>query len=258
MIRMGDGSALEPGRGFALFDFIRGFGAPFSAALHLLHRREFTGRLTLPLAANFCAVSLALSLTWFWARPLLAGLLEGSPLLRDGQSPESLGLWMAIAGLWWLAPAVLESALGPVLEPLVDLTERRIGGEGMRVPRESGVDVLRRRAREAARILAVQLLALPLLWLLVSIPVAGPVLTLVPCSAAAALAWLSIPMIRRGIDLRDRLRIAAANWPFCLGFGAAVQIGWWIPFFDLLLLAPAASAGAAALYFRFDKQPGRS
>lgn len=247
-MRLGDGQPLPPGRGFWLFDLARGFVAPFAAAQQLLHRREFVGRLRLPVIANLLAVGGALALAWTTLRPLFAGLLSGH--VRDA---DTGGLWLALTTLWWLGPVLLELLLAPVLEPLVEVAEQRIAGADMRVLRQDGAAELQRRVRMSARLATAQLLTLPLAWLLALVPVVGIVLVLLLSSAAAALAWLALPLARRQLVLGDRWRLLLANWPFALGFGIACQLLFLVPFLDLLFLAPAATVGAAALYFRFDK-----
>lgn len=253
LVRLGDGARFQPGRGLAVNDLVRGFLGCFASALHLLHRREFIGRLQLPVAANLVVAGGLLAVTWFWLQPLFAGWLDADWPLLDRATRASGGLWMALATLWWLGPTLLEVALGPILEPLVEIAEQRIGGPGMRVLRSDGLLELRRRARASARILALQLLTLPLAWLLALLPIAGPPLVLLLSSPGAAVAWFAVPLARRQCELQDRLRVLRANWPFALGLGLASQLGWLLPFFNLLFLAPAATVGAAALYFRFDK-----
>lgn len=258
LVRIGDGRPLRHGRGLAPIDLVRGFTGFFGAALHLLHRREFVGRLRLPIAANLVVVTAMLLLAWLWLRPMFGGWLQGEwPLPGVHGDRDAGAVWMALATLWWLGPALLELALGGLLEPLVEVAEQRIGGAGMRVLRQDGAAELQRRVRDSARLFTVLLLALPVVWLLSLVPVAGLPLVWIASAGAAAVAWSAVPLARRQCGLPERLAVLRQNWPFALGFGLATQLAWTVPFLNVLFLAPTSAVAAAALYFRFDKPSGQ-
>lgn len=252
LVCLHDGVPFRPGRGFAGFDLLRGGFRFFASALNLLHRREFVGKLQLPVAANLLVVGGLLAACWFALRPMYASWLASGGL-PGGADKDTGALWLCLATLWWLGPVVLEVALGPLVEPLGEIAEVRIGGPGMRVLRQNGFDELRRRVRLSARVFTLQLLTLPLAWLLAIVPAIGPPLVLLFSSVGAAVVWFALPMARRQLPLRQRLLLLRRNWAFALGFGLACQFAWLVPFLNLLFLAPASAVGAAAAWFRLDK-----
>jgi uncharacterized protein involved in cysteine biosynthesis len=246
---------LRPGRGFFAADFVSGFFALFRTALRLLHHRAFIGRLFLPMLTNAVAFALLLAAATCLLQPQYAVLLARPWPFGDGLrlAAGDRGPWLlTLATAWMLGPCLLEAVTGPADEALLDLAEVTIAGDGMRRRPGSAAPMLMR-VRDNARVLGALLLLLPPVLLLALVPVVGPLLALPFGAAAAAIAFFEAPLARRGLFLRARLAVLRHNWARALGLGVAFQFGVLVPFFDLLLLGPAASVAAAELYFRFDK-----
>lgn len=255
-----EGPVVRAARGVPIVDLAHGFQSLFRAAIDVLHRREYVGQLALPIAANLVAITAALVLFWLgfwrlfeWLVGVDWGVLE---FLRAIVSWVSwvLAMVLAVLSLFLLAPVLIETVTSPFLDPLAQTTERLYGGPAM-TPLDRGVwqgtlDSL----RSSAQILTIQL-ALWLPVLLLSVTGVGFVIALVICAWLNALVAFDVPCTRRGYGLRDRLRLIGRNWARAIGFGLAFQLGLFVPFFNLLLLTPAAAVATSRLYFHFEKPP---
>src|SRR5262245_7439534 len=174
---------LRRGRGFPLADFAAGVVTPCRAAAQVLHHRAFVGRLALPITANavaFLSFAAALALVaqprftaWFAQRwPLLE---EYRAAHRDG---GPIALLLATATFLW--PVWLDVVAGAACGPLAVAAEAAIAGPGLQRAGGQGLRAAAARLRWHARLLALQLCALPLLWLLTLLPVVGLPLALLP------------------------------------------------------------------------------
>jgi uncharacterized protein involved in cysteine biosynthesis len=141
---------------------------------------------------------------------------------------------------------------GAACEPLLTATVAAIGGPRCAVATAPSLRAAAARLRSHARLLGLQLFALPFVWLLALLPVVGLPLALLCGAAAAALVFAELPAARRALPRALWLRDLARNWPKALGYGAGLELALMLPVFDVLLLVPAAVVGAAVLHWQLD------
>jgi CysZ protein len=249
---------IRPSRRFALVEFAQGFWLFWRGALLLFHRPEYAGRLQAPVAGNLVAAAAIALLEWWLFLPL-ARTLAGSdgwlgflaPLV-----PWDDGTWtILLAALlpMWLAPVWLVAFSGPLVEPLADAVERSAASGPMRPVPLNGARRLALGVGAAARLGTAQVIALPLILLLASFRL-GLLAVLLATAAVTTLAWLELPLVRRGRGLGARRRLLRANLARALGFGIAAEIGLLLPCLNLLLYLPSAAAGITLLHLHLDKQ----
>jgi hypothetical protein len=243
----------------------RFFAAELLAALRLtlrtpfalLHERAFIGLLKAPCTANAIALSLVALVSWGLLQPMFASWFAATWPVFDGirQAHATTGpIELQLATFWLLGPTLLEIAVGPVMEPLIDATERAMAGPGIGSPEpRRGMRLAMTRLRQGARVVVVQILLLPVVWALALVPRIGFGLAFLIGALSAAVVWFEAPCARRGLDLTARLRLLRANWPTALGFGLGAQIAAIVPFVNLLALAPIAAVAASKLFFRLRK-----
>ncbi len=65
-----------------------------------------------------------------------------------------------------------------------------------------------------------------------------------------ALAWLDYPLARRGKTFVEKRQWVRRNIGPSIAFGIAVLLTYLIPVYNLFLAAPAAAAGATAMYLK--------
>ncbi len=249
---------LEPGPGFFLADLIHGFVAFFAGALALINRKEFVGKLGLPVAVNLI-VLLVVFVGFFWGLwELFEGMLDGDwawfEFLKDWVSwlLPVLSLVLATVSMVLLSPVIIETVTGPFLEPLADVTEKIHGGAGMRAPERGFWESIVWGVRSSAQILLVQLLVL-IPCLILSLSGIGAIIAMVIAAWLNALIWFEMPFSRRGYGLRARRQVLRRNWARALGFGLGFQVGMFIPIFNFVLLTPAAAVATSSLYFHLEK-----
>jgi CysZ protein len=201
---------------------------------------------------------LAALVTWFaddWSRSLRATVrvLAGAAIL---------GLAAVLAVLTYTAITLIIG--DPFYEEISKQVEQRYGA----VPDEPDVPwwvSMRRNLVDSLRLLALTLaLGVPM-FVLGFIPLVGQ--TVVPVLEAVLGGWFlaveltGIPFNRRGLRLRDRRRLLAANRALALGFGVPIFVIFLVPFVAVVLI-PAAVAGSTLLARRVlglpHEQPGLS
>ena len=259
-IRSPDGRSIQPGRGLAPLDLVRGAWSLVDGGLMLFNRPEFAGKLRAPFLANLVVLAVVFFGLFFGLWELFAWLTGGADWgwvdwLRP--SPDSwiggfLSFVLASVTVFFVAPVLIETVMGPFLDPIAQVVEQIHGGPGMRPVHDDLWKNAMIGLRSSAQILAIQLVVLPL-TLLLSLTGIGAVLAVVLAAFLNAVVWFDIPMARRGFGLRDRLRIVRHNWPLALGFGLGFQAGLLMPVFNILFLTPAAAAAVSVLYLRFEK-----
>jgi uncharacterized protein involved in cysteine biosynthesis len=240
-----------PRAGFFLLDGLDGFVAVFHGGVLLFTRPEFAGKLRLPVIANVLLVGVAGAALFFAFEHVLSGWIGSSGDLF-GFFAGALSLLLTLVTLYFVLPPIVETAMGPFLEPIADVVERSMGGPRMEPVRRHLWATIVANVRSAAQVLAVSLAALALVILL-SFVLLGPPLGLVLSASSIAVVWFELPFYRRGQDLRHRLAVLRRNWARALGFGVGFQVGALIPVFNVFLLAPAATVAASMLYLRMDK-----
>ncbi|MFG2641680.1 EI24 domain-containing protein [Streptomyces sp. NPDC048370] len=157
----------------------------------------------------------------------------------------ALGLFLAV--ITFTAVTLLVGQ--PFYESLSEQVDRTEGGE---VP-ESGLPLWRElwiSARDSLRVLARVALYGILLFACGFIPVVGQ--TVVPvvgfCVSGFFLAQelTSVALQRRGVELKDRLRMLRGRRALTLGFGVPVALSFVVPFVAVFLM-PGAVAGATLM-----------
>ncbi len=255
------GGAIKPGNGFFLADLIHGFTIFFRSAFMLIHRKEFVGKLSLPVLANIVAlIILFAGIGWSlweffaWTFTLDWGWMDW---LREGLDwvDEAVAFILALICVIFLAPVVIETVTAPFLEPLAEASEKMIGGPKMKALDTSLWHAILHGLKASAQILAVQILVLMPCLILAMFGI-GTILAVIVSAFFNALVWFELPFTRRGYNLRTRFRVLRHNWPRAMGYGLAFQVGLFIPFFNFLLLTPTATVAASILYFHFEKSPG--
>lgn len=256
-----DSRVIRSGTGFFLFDIVGGFVEVFHAGLLLVTRPEFSRTYLLAMGLNLVAVpALGVGL-WFGFDALFGWLLAGDWGWLDFL--HTAAVWIApvfaflltLLGVYLLLPVLLETVLGPFLDPIGAATEAAILG---RAPPPSPLGTWQAilvSARASVHVLTRQLLLLVLV-LAFAWTGTGLVVGFVGAAWLSALVWFEAPAVRRGLDLGQRRALLRRNWARALGLGLGFQVGVLVPVFNILLLAPATTIAAARLYFRFDKVSG--
>jgi CysZ protein len=257
-VREIDGAALRPSRGVFFLDLLRGFASLFQGGLMLFTRPEYAGQLRVPVIANLLVLAAVLLGVFFGAWELFDWLLSGSWGFLEflhgiaGWASATLAMILAAITMFLVTPVLIETVTGPFLDPLAATTERLHGGASMRALDPGVWRGIWSGLRSSAQILAIQLLVL-VPALLLSLTGIGALLVTILSAWLQAIVWFDIPCARRGLDLRARIALLRHNWAKALGFGLAVQLGLFIPLFNVLLLAPAAAVAVSSLFFRFAK-----
>ena len=250
------GRPVRPGRGVAPLAMAHGVREFFRAAIHLLTRPEYFGRLAVPVAANVAAMALTAAVLWLGVRNGLGWLLAhewaAGSLGAGAFSPAIRVDVLTAVTAAMLGPAILQTVTMPLLDPLADAVEKMLGGTAMNAVTRNHWKSLAGNLRSSAQVLAMQLVALGP-CLLVSLWYAGAVLALLIAAFLNALLWFEIPFERRGYNLDQRIHIVRHNWARALGFGIGFQIGMAVPFFNLLLLTPTAAVAISMLYMHLEK-----
>lgn len=179
--------------------------------------------------------------------------LEGAVLPAPSRISAAVGvvlmlaLWIGALGagvILGLAVALLLSS--PILERLSRRVEEYVrvalpGGGGLRweilQSLKSGLYLLG---------------AAPVLLLLSIVPVFGPVAGLTWSAHALALQETEMPLARRGLDFRARLRWQRRYLAESLGFGAAALIVLLVPCANFIL-APALTVGGTLMVLELDE-----
>ncbi len=248
---------IQPRRGLFLFDLLHGFWLFWRGALLLFHRPEYAGTLKGPVIANLLVAAALLGLE-YWLLVPLAQVLAGEhgwlgflrPLVGwdDAAWTTVLATQMGL----WLAPVGIVALSAPLTEPLVAAIERSAASGDMAPVPLNHARRMSLGVRAAARLGAIQLLLLPAVVLLASFRV-GFLLVVIATALFTALAWLELPLVRRGRGLVARQRLLRTNWARAVGFGLAAQLGLLLPVFDLLLFVPSAAAGITLLHLHAAK-----
>jgi uncharacterized protein involved in cysteine biosynthesis len=240
-------------------EFVEGFVSVFAGALSLLHDKAYVGRLSLPILANLVALTASFAALFWGSWTVFDGLVAGW-IADDGILASVLGfaggvlsLVLATVTLWFTAPVLIETVLGPFLDPLAQATEEAWTGRPSPALDLGFWNSLLQGLRASSRILALQLvLLLPLL--LLSLTGVGALLAMLVGAYCNAIVWFEIPCGRRGLSLRERRALIRRNWPRAVGLGLGFQVGLLIPLFNFLLLTPATAVAASAQFFRLDRR----
>ncbi len=249
----GDAALTAPSRGFFAIEIADGFLSLFRAAFSVLGRSEYRGKLALAMVVNFFLVVL-LFLGLVWGMHALLGRVEWSGIWSWVDEAGSFLSWpLALIASWFLAPAVINLGMTVFFDPISNTAERIVGGEGMK-PVEIGF----RRALLAAingtgQILLLQIAILLPVMVLSLIPIIGWLFVIGGAAFSAylnALVWFELPVLRRGYGFRYRRQVVRKNWPRALGFGLAFNVGLLVPFFNILIIGPAATVAVSTQYFR--------
>ena len=243
-------ATIAPGPGFFAKDLAHGFLAFFAGSLALINRKEFVGKLGLPVFVNLL-VLVVVFVGFFWGLwELFEGLVGASSwgwadFLRDWISwiLPVLSLVLACVSLLLLAPVIIETVTGPFLEPLAEVVEKIHGGPEMEAPQRNFWQAMFWGVKSSAQILVMQLLVL-IPCLILSLFGIGALLAILISAWFNALVWFEMPFARRGYGLRHRRTVLKRNWARALGFGLAFQTGLFIPIFNFILLTPAAAVAA--------------
>jgi len=256
------GPPIRPGRGNFLLDLAHGFCAFFLATAQLLTRKEFRGKPGIAIVTNLLVVAALLVVGWYGFQDFsswLTGEHWGWLDFLRSWSAAALALALAIITLALFGPLVIEVVTGPFLDPLADTTERLLGGPGMQPVHKTAWASVANGAGIFVQTLLLQVVVF-IPCLLLSFCGVGLALAFGLGAFVNALLWFEIPFTRRGDNTRTRLAVLRHNWARALGFGLAIQIGLFIPLFNLFFLAPAAIVTASTLYLHLEKNPrtGRS
>ncbi|MEV8389840.1 MULTISPECIES: EI24 domain-containing protein [unclassified Streptomyces] len=175
-----------------------------------------------------------------WSSPWL-GLFRGSLTVLV----FALGLFLAV--ITFTAVTLLVGQ--PFYESLSEEVDRAEGGE---VP-ESGLSLWRElwiSARDSLRILVRVALYGVLLFALGFIPVVGqtviPVLGFCVSGFFLAEELTAVALQRRGVELKERLRLLRGRRMLTLGFGVPLTLAFLVPFVAVFLM-PGAVAGATLM-----------
>ncbi len=221
-----------------------------AVACVLSNRPEFIGKLKLPVAANLVVVTGTAVGLWFAFSALFAEIAGEGDLL--GWFTGILAPLLALVSTFFLLPPLVELVLSPFLEPLVDVVEQGMGGEGMQPVQRHLWTNIKDSTHATAQIIVVVTCA----WLAsLALAIVGLVpLAFLVSAFANALTWFELPTYRRGYDLRARFALLKHNWAVAVGFGLGFQVGALIPLFNIFLLAPTAAVSAAVLFLRMEKR----
>lgn len=246
---------LCPRRGVALLDFGRGMATVVRCCGQVLHHRSFLGLLRLPIAANLIA-ALTLGIAMALLHDPLARLFAEPWPILDGwrHSQQQRGPFaLLLTTVWLVWPVWFEVVAGAAADPMVEAAEVWVGGPGMKNAAPTGPGALAAKVHRRARLLAMQVLLLPLAWILALVPFVGLPLVFFGTAATSAAVWLELPAERRGLVGHRHLADLRHNWPRALGYGTALQLAVTVPLVNVLLLAPTAAVAAAVLHFEFEK-----
>jgi CysZ protein len=251
----GRAAASAPGPGFFVADFLDGFLSLFRAALQLISRREYRGKLAVAVFVNLVLV-VVFFFGLVWGFHAWIGSVDWS--WGWVESAIQILSWpLALVAAWFLSPALIGAGMAPFLDPIAFATEKIVGGEQLR-PSEVGlVRGIMGGLNAAVQVLILQIFILIPVLLLALIPVVGWIFVLFGVLFSAylnALAWFEIPVLRRGYGWRYRRQMVGRNWARALGFGLAFQLGLLMPIFNILFIAPATAVAVSSLYFRFEKR----
>lgn len=259
VIRDLHGVELHVGRGFFVLDLLRGFWSLFGGCLTLFNRPEFAGKLRGPFLANILVLTVVFFGMFFGLWELFEWLLSDSWGWLEWMRPAGdvvsafVAMILAAVALFLLAPVLIETVMGPFLDPLAEVTEQIHGGANMRAVDPGVWKSAMTGVRSSAQILAIQIIVLPV-CLLLSLSGIGAIIAILLAAMLNAIIWFDIPTARRGLGLRHRLKVIRRNWPQALGFGLAFQLGLVIPLFNIVMLTPATAVAVSTLYLRFDKR----
>ncbi len=247
---------LRTGRGVWPLDLARGGLALFRCTGQVLLHRAFVGQLRLPIATNLIAAATLAAAAAIAYGPLYDAFAGPWPILDGWRATqrERGPVLLLLTSVWLTWPVWFEIVTGAATEPLVAAADRAIGGPGMTASGAPSAAVFAQRVHRRARLLATQLMLMPLLWLVALLPWIGPPTVFVATAALAALVWLEQPAERRGLDRASHHADLRHNWARALGYGAAAQIAILVPLLNVLVLAAGAAVAAALLQFQFDKR----
>ena len=194
------GRPLTPGRGVAPLELLRGFTSLFSSCLTLFVRPEFAGKLKIPFLVNFVVLVVVFFGLFLGTWEFMAWMLEDEWtwwLEWARPSPDSwfaggVSLLLAAIAMFFLTPVLIETVMGPFLDPLAQVIEKVQGGP--RCARSTqGSGRARCPASEApAQILIVQLVVLPLA-LILSLTGIGAIAAFALAGILNAVVWFDIP-----------------------------------------------------------------
>lgn len=254
------GVPVRPRRQVWIAELAQGFVTFYRAAIHLLTRPEYFGRLTVPVVANLIAMAALAALSFYpihgamtWVIAQHWAWVDALPW-RVGWDDASAATALTIVTVLFLGPVVIQTITIPFLDPLADAVEKMLGGPNMRAVDQSSWRTLMTNVRASAQVLAMQLL-LVVPCLLLSFCQLGVLVAAAIAAFLNALLWFEIPFERRGYTIDQRIIIIRHNWARALGFGIGFQLGLFIPFFNVFLLAPTAAVAVTMTYFHFEKVP---
>lgn len=254
IVAYGSGLPIRPGRRALVIELLEGFLALPRAVGRLFFDRAFIGKLKLPVvigAIVFLLVFASLFVGGYFLADHLLGL-HGAWAFVAGAGAFLVALFVT----WLLAPVLGELVASPFFDDLAETTERMHTRRPMPAVELGFVAAVRTGARNAAKLLLIQIgLLLPLL--LLALTGVGAAIAAIISAWACALAWFDIPCARRGYSFHERLVLLWHNRMRAIGFGLAFQLGVLLPVVNLVLLLPAAAVAVSHLYFRCEKgSPG--
>ncbi|MBL8753172.1 MAG: EI24 domain-containing protein [Planctomycetes bacterium] len=256
MLRSLDGrTTMAPATRDGALDLLRGIGEVRRAMFALMHGKEFIGQLRLPVAMNAIAfVLVAGGGYWLLSAPFAAVFAQPWPLfdgVRGAHRDTGDALWLLVSWLL-LGPPLLDLIAGAAQEPLRLATERRMLGSAFAPPPGPGS----LRIRDRARLVAWLVLLWPVGLVLVLVPWLGLPAVALLGAAVAAIVWFEPPMASRGLQQRERLAaIRDTRWR-CLGVGLGLQFAAFVPFLNVLGLAPVATLAATSAWLQSPKHRG--
>lgn len=253
-----DGRPVRRGRPNLVEGLIQGAWDYVSSSWEMFNRREYVGKLALPVALNVLVLGILWMAFAFGGHAAIDSLVEGDwGALEWLKAPAdwvalAISTLLALGLVLLLAPLVGEVVLAPFLDGLAAATEAAFAGREIAPVKLGFVRSMRLESRAVARILLAQIvLVVPLV--LLALTGVGAVLAFVVTGWLSAVAWFDVPAARRGYSLALRRQLLRRNWPLALGFGMATQVGLLVPVFNLLFWAPAATIGASILILRMEK-----
>src|SRR5262249_17500735 len=151
----------------------------------VLHHRAFVGRLAVPIAANLVASATFAAALALLAWPRFAAWFARSWPVLDAFRSAHRGdapVLLLLATARWVWRVWCGAAAGAACDPLLRAAEHAIAGPRCSAAAVPSLRAASARLRRHARLLALQLLLLPAVWLLALLPVAGLPLALL-CGA---------------------------------------------------------------------------
>ncbi|MDK2970983.1 MAG: CysZ protein [Candidatus Sumerlaeota bacterium] len=238
--------------------FGKGVAAPLLAVGYLVRRAELVGLCLGPWVFNFLIVfPISFFLTkWLIfdnAREFVLGLIVSWPGWVQDTTTVLLALLLIpfclmTAAVFFLIGAILSGA--PFHDMVGERVEKeKLGGRpDLRAPSMTLWAGVRHALFEAGRRLLILVPALVLVLLVGLIPLIGPVVAFLLQGVIAAvfltLDAFAMPMDRRGITTRAKLRWLWANRRFAVGFGVPMLL---IPC-SIVLMPPVAAVAASMVY----------